>query len=1406
MASLRFEPPGNLDFEKPNWKEWRKRFNRWALATKLKSEEKDVQLSSLIFAMGPDAEDIYAKFVFAEGEDKEDLDTVLKKFDEYFIPAVNIIHERTLFYDRFQQPGENIETFVRNLYALADTCDFDDKLHEQIRDRLVVGMLDKHLSEKLQLKGSKLTLTEAIQMARTSEQVKDQLKTQKDTAQKDVAVNQEKQDDKDLSADVSEVRRPQNFRGRSRGRRPQGTRVHDNTHAFQRDSDFCGKCGYSHALYQCPARNARCRQCRRIGHYAAYCQSMTRQRGRGRARGRGVREVLLPEMNHLSLDEDYDDYGYSSYSGGFTDYNEYDDSFYLDSVVDYKMDTKPWNVKLSVQGVNVTFKIDSGADVSVITESTYNKLPNRPVLEPVNRKMRSVGGVLTCLGRFETQVKAHGQLYRLMLYVIRHANCNLLSRLHSQGMGFLQVCLNETEIGHMKCPPVTIKLKDDVKPYSLSTARRVSLPLLPKVKAELNRMQDHGVIIPVEEPTEWCAPMVPVIKKNGSIRICVDLKRLNEAVIRERYQLPTLDDLLPKLRGAKVFSCLDAASGFWAIPLDDKSAKLTTFISPFGRFCFKRLPFGITSAPEIFQRIMSTLLGDMDGVALYMDDILVFGNSPSEHDERLAKVLRVIEQSGLKLNKQKCVFRQPSIDFLGHVVDNQGVRPSSGKIQAITSLTAPTNVTELRRCLGMFTFLGRYVPDMATVLKPMTSLLKSDAVWHWDHRQQQAFDHAKQLITRAPVLAYYDPTKPTVVSADASSYGLGATLLQGEKDNLRPVAFASRTMTEAEKRYAQIEKECLAAVWACEKFGQYLTGLDKFTLYTDHKPLVPLIMTKDLDRVPARCQRLLIRMMRFNPQAVYVPGKALVIADMLSRSPENHHPQDESRADEVALYLHSIEERHTSQAKLAELREATALDNELQQVIDMTISGWPVYAKDVPSDLVKFHELRGHLSVSDGLLLFDDRIYVPQSMQKCVLSKLHDGHQGITKCRERARTSVYWIGLSSDIKNTVESCEHCQKFQKANRKEPLMPIPIPERPWSRIAADLCDFDGIMYLVVIDYYSRYLELVRLHSVTTRAVVTRFQEMFARWGLPDCIVSDNGPQFVSAEFQAFCKPLGIGHITSSPHFPQSNGMAERAVQIAKSILRQPDPLTGLMVYRATPTSATGYSPAQLIMGRNIKTSLPMLPKHLDPCWPNTKVVRQNDALAKTEYKTRFDARHGARDLPPFSVGDKVRVRIGTDKNWKTCGTVTDKTEMPRSVIIQTDNGQQYRRNQRHLRRMVCVPLTAAPAVRSVPLTAAPAVRSVPLTAAPAVRSVPLTAAPAVRSVPPTAAPAVRSVPPTAAPAVRPVPLTAAPTVNAVPLAAVPAIGRPPDLGATAPRQPHISSTRSGRKITPPAKLNL
>ena len=404
------------------------------------------------------------------------------------------------------------------------------------------------------------------------------------------------------------------------------------------------------------------------------------------------------------------------------------------------------------------------------------------------------------------------------------------------------------------------------------------LALLPKVKEKLEAMERNGIIIKRDEPTAWVNSMLIVEKKDGSIRLCLDPRELNKAIMREHYSVPTFDDVLPQLSGKKIFSIIDMKDGFWHVELDDESSRLVTFNTPFGRYSFTRLPFGINSALEVFQKRAQQAFGDIQGVAVVFDDIIIAASSIEEHDAIFRQLLERAREMNVRFNRSKLQLTVHSVVYLGHVVSCNGIAPDPNKVRAIVEFPPPKSREELMRFNGMATYVSRYIPNYADLTFPYRQLLKKDAPWSWAEPQQNAFDNVKQLIASAPVLSYYDQDKPLVIQTDASGKGLGSCLLQDG----HPISFASRALTDCETRYAQIEKELLAIVFACEKFNNYVYGRDVL-VQSDHKPL-EAIFSKPLSSTTPRLQRMLIRLGRYRLHIRYTPGKEMRIADALSRA------------------------------------------------------------------------------------------------------------------------------------------------------------------------------------------------------------------------------------------------------------------------------------------------------------------------------------------------------------------------------------------------------------------------------------------------------------------------------------------------------------------------------------------
>ena len=408
-------------------------------------------------------------------------------------------------------------------------------------------------------------------------------------------------------------------------------------------------------------------------------------------------------------------------------------------------------------------------------------------------------------------------------------------------------------------------------------------------------------------------------KPNGSLRLCLDPKDLNKAIKRNQWYNRTVDDVLPELANSKYFSVLDAKSGYWHVPLDKESSLLTTFNTPWGKYMWLRLPFGLTVAGDVFQERLERVLKSVLSTTGIADDVLCYGNAEIPHDAAVITLLETARANNLTFNAEKFVFKSQDCPFFGGSLTPHGYKIDPQKIQAITEMRAPQNLQDLQSYLGLVNYLNRFSPKLADFTAPLRALCKKGVVFAWESSQQDTFEAIKKEITREPVLAYFDKPKASVVQSDASKKGLGAVLLQDGK----PVIYASRSLTETEQRYSNIERELLSVVFALERFHHYLYGYT-VTVQTDHQPLVS-IWTKSIASNSPRLPRVLLRLSHYDVDIEYLKGKENVIADALSRvSPQSVR---EGKTDRDVIPVHMLtEEIPADTASTADFRRATAED------------------------------------------------------------------------------------------------------------------------------------------------------------------------------------------------------------------------------------------------------------------------------------------------------------------------------------------------------------------------------------------------------------------------------------------------------------------------------------------------
>ena len=507
-----------------------------------------------------------------------------------------------------------------------------------------------------------------------------------------------------------------------------------------------------------------------------------------------------------------------------------------------------------------------------------------------------------------------------------------------------------------------------------------------------------------------------------------------------------------------------------------------------------------------------------------------------------------LEEYGLRLKREKCEFGKETVTYLGHRISREGITPMPEKIDAIVKADPPENVTQLKAYLGLLNYYGRFLKNLSHELHPLHRLLKKDVKYIWGPEQQECFERSKQLILSVEVLTQYNPSLPLVLHCDASAYGLAAVLSNVMADGSEhPIGFVSRTMNKAEKNYSQLDKEGAAIMFGVKRFHKYLYGRS-FNIVTDHKPLLSLFHEEREIPVNAspRVQRWGLQLRGYDYHIEYRPGAAHQNADGLSRLPLKETVREED--DGTVFALKRIEEATLLTAD--EVAHWTRYDPVLSQVHEFILRGWPHDA----GDNVKFSTYRSkkdELSIQDGVILWGARVVIPGQGRGRMLEQLHVGHPGASRMKALARSYIWYPGMDKDIEDMVASCDVCQQHRKVPAAAPLHPWEYPDGPWKRIHIDYAGpYKGMMMLIVIDAFSKkWIEVFLTKAATTEATVEKLRECFARYGLPDVIVSDNASNFRSEEFAEFIRKNGIQHIFSAPGHPSTNGLAERAVQTVK-----------------------------------------------------------------------------------------------------------------------------------------------------------------------------------------------------------------------------------------------------------------
>ena len=778
--------------------------------------------------------------------------------------------ERRNFRRRTQQPGEPFDDFLVALRELAKTCKFcsDACTQKNIRDQIIEGLIDGDTVEDL-LKEKELTLATTISKCRSLEAAKRQ-------------------------------------RAEMSGATPETIMSIRKTRMDPSSTKVCPGCGgnfHQGGRRQCPAYNLTCHLCQRMGHLARVCRSRQPRQPPPQA-------TTHPSTKALSVpttDRDTPRVNASKIRN----------SELIESAPTVRVHISSLNGNAEIETLP-----DSGADLSVAGETALTHLgEHRDNLLPSTVTPRTVNGTkMQPIGKLPVTFTLGSTMYTDTLHIYPDVTGVLLSWKAAKGLHILPECYpTPTSVSALLLPPhrkhaptseeimgefpsvfdgqiktmegeqFHISLTDNAQPFCVNTPRAVPFAYRDKLQAELELLQSQGVISPVMEPTEWCTPIVVAPKKNtDSIRMCVDLSRLNRYVRRERYQSQTPAQAVADIaaENAKIFTKLDAMKGYHQCPLDEESQLLTTFITPFGRFKYLRAPYGISSIAEHYNRRMDEAFAGLMGFRRVVDDVIIFDSNIEQHADHVRQFLQRCEEKHITLNIKKWQYAQTEVDFAGFIISDKGYKIDPSITDAISKFPTPSSRTDLRSFFGLTNQLSTSTDAIASLLAPLRPLLstKNEFMWTTDH--DRAFQTAKESLISNPTLAFFDSRKPTRLCTDASRQGLGFILQQYDGNNWVLIQAGSRFLSDPESRYAVIELELLAVAWAITKSKLFLAGLPHFTVITDHHPLIPILNNHRLDEIEnPRLQRLKTKVMAYNFTAEWVKGTLNNAPDALSRNP-----------------------------------------------------------------------------------------------------------------------------------------------------------------------------------------------------------------------------------------------------------------------------------------------------------------------------------------------------------------------------------------------------------------------------------------------------------------------------------------------------------------------------------------
>ncbi|XP_055910439.1 uncharacterized protein K02A2.6-like [Eupeodes corollae] len=975
------------------------------------AEEKQ-KVSIFVSFVGADLYKILRTLIAPKSEWDFSYDELIKIMKQYFKPKLNVRAERFKFMSRRLKDGETLQDFVVELKSIAENCEYGAFLDQALSDKFIWSQRSSDIQRKLLNEPLNKTFNEIFESAQTME-----------STQKDV---------KDIQSTLPSmnIHGDQNWIGRSKFRMGNSNHRRIASRSKARNHDQDGNRASSR-----PRRSnekVTCFRCQKEGHYAYDCGN---NRVRHSNTNNRYRNKNYKKVNHVDGEQQM----LSNLTLGNVTINSLS-SEYLEPLI----------ISLKVNNININMEVDSGACLSILSERMYLKLFKNCRLKPFDKTLNVITGEnVVVVGAVEVAVNGlfDDKIYCLDLVVVRTEKDftpllgrNWLNTLFTKWRNHFKVnsispSRDEVKNEILKAFPQVFDnnyygiIRDHVaeivldvnaspifhKPYT------VPYGLREKVEKELGRLVEVGILKPVRF-SEWATPIVVVEKKDGTIRICMDCKStINRYVRADHYPIPRIDDILSCFGGCSFFCILDLAGAFQQVALSEQSQKYVTINTDKGLFQYTRLPFGIKSAPSIFQCVIDDILKGLKYVRGYIDDIIIGGSTLDDCKANLIEVLRRFNQLNVKVRIDKCQFFKSSVEYLGHEINGDGIHPKANMMKAIVNAPAPVDVSSLKAYLGLLNFYNKFIPNLSARLAPLYDLLKKEKSFDWNQDCEKVFNESKCWLYDNNMLVHYSPDKALGIVCDASSYGVGGVLFHIEKNGEeRPIMFVSSTLSNAEKNYSQIEREALAVIFSVKRFHKYIYGR-KITIYSDHKPLENIFGDKKNNAIAAaRLQRWALILSQYDYKIVYRKGSAMNNADALSRLPVSE-PTDVS-----SCMINFFNIAGNLPLNANDIAKETSKDDTLSKVISFMNSEWPAYFEN--KLLQKLSSRKLEFSISDeGCLLLGCRVVIPNSLKGKMLELLHEGHMGVVRMKELSRGTMWWLNLDRDIEHYVRTCDACQQ-------------------------------------------------------------------------------------------------------------------------------------------------------------------------------------------------------------------------------------------------------------------------------------------------------------------------------------------------------------------------------------------